>query len=107
MVIRSSFFELVSHYLSICYTFAIGQNNSEGRIAFEMTGILGTDYYTDDCLVELLCGRYAEELSKIIVCTPMWYIPVPIPAGSTGRCRLRSESYHFIPLCSLLPGSDN
>ena len=50
--IRCSFFELVSRYLSSCYTFAIEQNNSEGRADFEMTGIPGTDYYTDDRLVE-------------------------------------------------------
>lgn len=50
--IRCSFFELVSRYLSNCYTFAIEQNNSDGRADFEMTGMPGTEYYTDDRLVE-------------------------------------------------------
>ena len=50
--IRCSFYELVSRYLSNCYTFAIEQNNSVGRSDFEMTGIPGTDYYTDDRVVE-------------------------------------------------------
>lgn len=50
--IRCSFFELVSRYLSSCYTFAIEQNNSDGRADFEMTGIPGTEYYKDDRLVE-------------------------------------------------------
>lgn len=50
--IRCSFYELVSRYLSSCYTFAIEQNNSVGRSDFEMTGIPGTDYYTDDRVVE-------------------------------------------------------
>lgn len=43
--IRCSFYELVSRYLSHCYTFAIEQNNSVGRSDFEMIGIPGTDYY--------------------------------------------------------------
>lgn len=30
--IRCSFYELVSRYLSSCYTFAIEQNNSAGRL---------------------------------------------------------------------------
>lgn len=50
--IRCSFYELVSRYLSSSYTFAIEQNNSVGRSDFEMTGIPGTDYYTDDRVVE-------------------------------------------------------
>ena len=50
--IRCSFYELVSRYLSSSYTFAIEQNNSAGRSDFEMTGIPGTDYYTDDRIVE-------------------------------------------------------
>lgn len=37
--IRCSFYELVSRYLSHCYTFAIEQNNSVGRSDFEMIGI--------------------------------------------------------------------
>ena len=63
--IRCSFFELVSRYLSSCYTFAIEQNNSEGRADFEMTGIPGTDYYTDDRLVEFKYYK-AKEAEKIL-----------------------------------------
>lgn len=63
--IRCSFFELVSRYLSRCYTFAIEQNNSEGRADFEMTGIPGTDYYTDDRLVEFKYFK-AKEAEKML-----------------------------------------
>ena len=63
--IRCSFFELVSRYLSSCYTFAIEQNNSEGRADFEMTGIPGTDYYTDDRLVEVKYYK-AKEAEKML-----------------------------------------
>ena len=63
--IRCSFFELVSRYLSSCYTFAIEQNNSEGRADFEMTGIPGTDYYTDDRLVEFKYYK-AKEADKLL-----------------------------------------
>lgn len=63
--IRCSFFELVSRYLSSCYTFAIEQNNSEGRADFEMTGIPGTDYYTDDRLVEFKYYK-AKDAEKML-----------------------------------------
>ena len=63
--IRCSFFELVSRYLSSFYTFAIEQNNSEGRADFEMTGIPGTDYYTDDRLVEFKYYK-AKEAEKML-----------------------------------------
>ena len=62
--IRCSFYELVSRYLSSSYTFAIEQNNSAGRSDFEMTGIPGTDYYTDDRVVEFKYyrGKEAEKM---------------------------------------------
>lgn len=66
--IRCSFYELVSRYLSNCYTFAIEQNNSVGRSDFEMTGIPGTDYYTDDRVVEFKYYR-AKEAEKMLALT--------------------------------------
>lgn len=63
--IRCSFYELVSRYLSNCYTFAIEQNNSAGRSDFEMTGIPGTDYYTDDRIVEFKYYR-AKDAEKML-----------------------------------------
>lgn len=66
--IRCSFYELVSRYLSNCYTFALEQNNSAGRSDFEMTGIAGTDYYKDDRIVEFKYYRSkeAEKMLKLI-----------------------------------------
>ena len=66
--IRCSFYELVSRYSSSCYTFAIEQNNSVGRSDFEMTGIPGTDYYTDDRVVEFKYYR-AKEAEKMLTLT--------------------------------------
>lgn len=63
--IRCSFYELVSRYLSNCYTFAIEQNNSAGRSDFEMIGIPGTDYYTDDRIVEFKYYR-AKDAEKML-----------------------------------------
>lgn len=63
--IRCSFYELVSRYLSSCYTFAIEQNNSAGRSDFEMTGIPGTDYYKDDRVVEFKYFK-AREAEKML-----------------------------------------
>ena len=68
MFIRCSFYELVSRYLSSCYTFAIEQNNSVGRSDFEMTGIPGTDYYTDDRVVEFKY-YHAKEADRILSLT--------------------------------------
>lgn len=66
--IRCSFYELVSRYLSSCYTFAIEQNNSVGRSDFEMTGIPGTDYYTDDRVVEFKY-YHAKEADRMLALT--------------------------------------
>lgn len=66
--IRCSFYELVSRYLSSSYTFAIEQNNSAGRSDFEMTGIPGTDYYTDDRVVEFKY-YHAKEADRILALT--------------------------------------
>ena len=66
--IRCSFYELVSRYLSSCYTFAIEQNNSVGRSDFEMTGIPGPDYYTDDRVVEFKY-YHAKEADRILSLT--------------------------------------
>ncbi|BDW79923.1 hypothetical protein BFINE_57180 [Bacteroides finegoldii DSM 17565] len=120
--IRCSFYELVSRYLSHCYTFAIEQNNSVGRSDFEMTGIPGTDYYTDDRVVEFkyyrskdadrmlaLTEPLAEHVEQvkampkirkrsfpITMSVRMWYISVPIKDGSVGRYN------HFFPASCLL-----
>lgn len=66
--IRCSFYELVSRYLSRSYTFAIEQNNSAGRSDFEMTGIPGTDYYTDDRVVEFKY-YHAKDAERILALT--------------------------------------
>ncbi len=69
--IRCSFYELVSRYLSSCYTFAIEQNNSAGRSDFEMTGIPGTDYYMDDRVVEFKYYRMKEAEKMLALSEPL------------------------------------
>lgn len=69
--IRCSFYELVSRYLSRSYTFAIEQNNSVGRSDFEMTGIPGTDYYTDDRVVEFKYYRSKEAEKMLALVEPL------------------------------------
>lgn len=69
--IRCSFYELVSRYLSRSYTFAIEQNNSVGRSDFEMTGIPGTDYYTDDRVVEFKYYRSKEAEKMLALIEPL------------------------------------
>jgi len=69
--IRCSFYELVSRYLSHCYTFAIEQNNSVGRSDFEMTGIPGTDYYTDDRVVEFKYYRSKDADRMLALTEPL------------------------------------
>lgn len=50
--IRCSFFELMSRYLSSCYTFAIEQNLPSGRADLVMTGIPGSAYHNDCRIIE-------------------------------------------------------
>ena len=69
--IRCSFYELVSRYLSGSYTFAIEQNNSASRSDFEMTGIPGTDYYTDDRVVEFKYYRGKEAEKMLTYAEPL------------------------------------
>lgn len=69
--IRCSFYELVSRYLSNRYTFAIEQNNSVGRSDFEMTGIPGTDYYTDDRVVEFKYYRSKDAEKMLALAAPL------------------------------------
>ena len=88
--IRCSFFELVSRYLSSCYTFAIEQNNSEGRADFEMTGIPGTDYYTDDRLVEFKYYK-AKEAEKMLE------LDVPLPEHVEQVHRYAEDTLRHFP----------
>ena len=88
--IRCSFFELVSRYLSSCYTFAIEQNNSEGRADFEMTGIPGTDYYTDDRLVEFKYYK-AKEAEKMLASD------VPLPEHVEQVHRYAEDTLRHFP----------
>lgn len=88
--IRCSFFELVSRYLSSCYTFAIEQNNSEGRADFEMTGIPGTDYYTDDRLVEFKYYK-AREAEKMLA------LDAPLPEHVEQVHRYANDTQKHFP----------
>lgn len=85
--IRCSFYELVSRYLSRSYTFAIEQNNSVGRSDFEMTGIPGTDYYTDDRVVEFkyYCSKEAEKMLALVEPLPEHVEQVKGYANDTKR----------------------
>lgn len=69
--IRCSFYELVSRYLNKCYTFAIEQNQPSGRSDFEMTGMPGTDYYTDDRVVEFKYYRSKEADKMLALDAPL------------------------------------
>lgn len=88
--IRCSFFELVSRYLSSCYTFAIEQNNSEGRADFEMTGIPGTEYYKDDRLVEFKYYK-AKEAEKMLA------LEAPLPEHIEQVHRYAEDTLRHFP----------
>lgn len=57
--------------MSHCYTFAIEQNNSVGRSDFEMIGIPGTDYYTDDRVVEFKYYRSKDADRMLALTEPL------------------------------------
>ena len=50
--IRCSFYEVLSRYLSQCYTFAVEQNLPGGRADLVMNGIPGTAFHNDCRIVE-------------------------------------------------------
>lgn len=50
--IRCSFYEVLSRYLSSCYTFALEQNLPSGRSDLVLTGIPGTSFHNDCRVVE-------------------------------------------------------
>ena len=91
--IRCSFYELVSRYLSSCYTFAIEQNNSVGRSDFEMTGIPGTDYYTDDRVVEFKYYR-AKDAERMLALSEPLAEHVEQVKGYAEDTRKKFPNYH-------------
>ena len=50
--IRCSFYELMSRYLSQCFTFALEMNLPSGRADLVLTGVPGTDFHNDCRVVE-------------------------------------------------------
>lgn len=66
--IRCSFFELLSRYLSSCYTFAIEQNLPSGRADLVMTGIPGSAYHNDCRIIEFkyLKSKDAALIEKML-----------------------------------------
>lgn len=58
--IRCSFYELMSRYLSQCYTFALELNLPSGRADLVLTGIPGTDYHNDCRVVEVKYFKAGE-----------------------------------------------
>lgn len=91
--IRCSFYELVSRYLSSCYTFAIEQNNSVGRSDFEMTGIPGTDYYTDDRVVEFKY-YHAKDADRMLALTKPLPEHVEQVKGYAADTKRKFPNYH-------------
>lgn len=91
--IRCSFYELVSRYLSHCYTFAIEQNNSVGRSDFEMIGIPGTDYYTDDRVVEFKYYR-SKDADRMLALTEPLAEHVEQVKGYAEDTKRKFPNYH-------------
>ena len=91
--IRCSFYELVSRYLSHCYTFAIEQNNSVGRSDFEMIGIPGTDYYTDDRVVEFKYYR-SKDADRMLALTEPLAEHVEQVKGYAADTKRKFPNYH-------------
>lgn len=62
--IRCSFFELMSRYLSQCYTFALEMNLPSGRADLVMTGVPGTTFHNDCRVLEFKYFK-AKDAGKI------------------------------------------
>ena len=70
--IRCSFFEILSRYLSSCYTFAIEQNLPSGRADLVMTGIPGSAYHHDCRIIEFkyLKSKDAAMIDQLLEARP-------------------------------------
>lgn len=64
--IRCSFYEVLSRYLSNCYTFAVEQNLPSGRADLVLTGIAGTLFQNDCRVVEFKYFK-VKEAAKVKV----------------------------------------
>lgn len=62
--IRCSFYEVLSRYLSNCYTFAVEQNLPSGRADLVLTGIPGTSFHGDCRVVEFKYFK-AKDAAKV------------------------------------------
>lgn len=62
--LRCSFYEVLTRYLSNCYTFAIEQNLHSGRADLVLTGIPGTSFHNDCRVVEFKYFK-AKDANKI------------------------------------------
>lgn len=62
--VRSSFFEVLSRYLSDSYTFAIEQNLPSGRADLVLTGIPGSSFHNNCRIVEFKYFK-ASESAKV------------------------------------------
>ena len=58
--IRCSFYELMSRYLSQCFTFALEMNLPSGRADLVLTGMPGTDFHNDCRVVEVKYHKASE-----------------------------------------------
>ena len=61
--IRCSFYELMSRYLSQCYTFALEMNLPSGRADLVLTGIPGTGFHNDCRVVEFKYFKSKDAIS--------------------------------------------
>lgn len=62
--IRCSFYEVLSRYLSNCYTFAVERNLPSGRADLVLTGIPGTAFHNDCRVVEFKYFK-AKDAAKV------------------------------------------
>ena len=62
--IRCSFYELLSRYLSQCYTFALEMNLPSGRADLVLTGVPGTTFHNDCRVVEFKYFK-AKDAGKV------------------------------------------
>lgn len=68
--IRCSFFEVLSRYLSDCYTFAIEQNLPSGRADLVLTGMPGTAFYHDCRIVEFKYFKASDSAKVKALASP-------------------------------------
>ena len=80
--IRCSFYEILTRYLSNCYTFGMEMNLPSGRADLVLTGIPGTTFHNDCRVIEFkyFKAKDAAQVEELAAARPEDAAQVKVPS---------------------------